>query len=514
MEHINPTTGRAGVIVPEGIMFKSEAAFKALRKLLLDKNYLYAVVSLPAGVFNPYSGVKTSVLLMDKTIARKTDKILFAKIENDGFDLGAQRKPIDKTDLPKALEIINKYKDAVLNNESFDCSDANVLLVEKEKIKANTDYNLSVDRYRINGNARQVKYEMVKLGDVLDYEQPAQYIVESENYNDSYKTPVLTAGKTFILGYTNEVNGIYSENLPVIIFDDFTTATKLVDFPFKVKSSAMKILKAKKEVANIKFLYYTMQKIDFNSSDHKRYWISQYSQIKIPLPPLSIQQEIVNKIEGWQKIIDGAKQVIENYKPQIDIDPEWEMVKLGEVCEVNPKKSELKDLPLSTIVSFVPMSDINENQIDFESKEERLLEEVYSGYTYFKNDEVLLAKVTPCFENGKAGIAKNLNNGIGFGSSEFYVFRCTDRVLPVWIYLNITSERFRKLGEEQMTGTGGLQRVPKDFLLNYEITVPSISVQHEIVNQIAQERQWINSNKELKKIFEQKIKHEINKLWI
>jgi len=141
MEHINPTTGRAGVIVPEGIIFQSATAYKALRKLLVDKHYLYAVVSLPAGVFNPYSGVKTSILLMDKIIARKNDKILFIKIENDGYDLGAQRKPIDKTDLPKASEIINLYKEAVQNNESFACIDTNVLVVEKEKIKTNIDYN-------------------------------------------------------------------------------------------------------------------------------------------------------------------------------------------------------------------------------------------------------------------------------------------------------------------------------------------------------------------------------------
>jgi restriction endonuclease S subunit len=140
--------------------------------------------------------------------------------------------------------------------------------------------------------------------------------------------------KSFLLGYTNEENGIFpAENLPVIIFDDFTTATKFVDFPFKVKSSAMKILKAKENV-NISYAFYMMQKLNFDASQHKRYWISQYSKIQIPLPPLEVQEQIVAEIEKYQKVIDGAKQVVENWKPSFRIDPSWEMVELGEVCEV------------------------------------------------------------------------------------------------------------------------------------------------------------------------------------
>lgn len=108
---------------------------------------------------------------------------------------------------------------------------------------------------------------------------------------------------------------------------------------------------------------------------------------------------------------------------------EYEMVVLSDVCEINPKKSEIKNLPEDTFVSFVPMADINENSMDFIPKEERKLSEVFGGYTYFQNNDVLVAKVTPCFENGKAGVAKNLRNGIGFGSSEYYILRCSEKVL-------------------------------------------------------------------------------------
>ena len=153
------------------------------------------------------------------------------------------------------------------------------------------------------------KWEMVRLGDVLDYEQPTKYIVESTNYSDEFKTPVLTAGQSFILGYTDETENIFT-NYPVIIFDDFTAAIKYVDFSFKVKSSAMKILKAS-QAADIKYLFYYMGTIKTDTQLHKRYWISKYANIEIPLPPLPVQQKIAD-------ILNRASALIEKRKAQID----------------------------------------------------------------------------------------------------------------------------------------------------------------------------------------------------
>ena len=132
------------------------------------------------------------------------------------------------------------------------------------------------------------------LEDVLDYEQPQIYIVNSTDYSDGYKTPVLTPGKSFILGYTNEVTGICN-CLPVIIFDDFTTESKYVDFPFKVKSSAMKILHARGEI-NLKYVALFMSVTRLAGDTHKRYWISEYSKIPVPIPPLREQGRIVSAV--------------------------------------------------------------------------------------------------------------------------------------------------------------------------------------------------------------------------
>ena len=142
----------------------------------------------------------------------------------------------------------------------------------------------------------------IPLGDVADYEQPTKYLVNSTVYNDNYPIPVLTAGKTFILGYTNEDEGIYfASKSPVIIFDDFTTANKWVDFDFKAKSSAMKMITSKNEkFALLKYIYYWLNTLPNNQidGDHKRQWISNYANKLIPIPPLSVQIEIVKILDA------------------------------------------------------------------------------------------------------------------------------------------------------------------------------------------------------------------------
>lgn len=310
-EHLTKT-GRAAIIVPEGIVFQSQTAYKKLREMLVDGNYLYGVISLPAGVFNPYSGVKTSILLIDKTLAKERDSILFVKLNNDGFDLGAQRREIKGSEIPDVINIVKDYQKGV-DVEGRE----NVVLAKKSEI-AGQDYILVGERY----NAGAI------------------------------------------------------------------TATV------------------------------------------------------------------------------------------------WPTTKLGEVCEINPKKSEL-NLPPDTAVSFVPMAAINEHCRDFQAKEVKMIGEVYSGYTYFRDGDVLLAKVTPCFENGKSGIANGLTNCIGFGSSEFFVLRPkAGLVLADYIYRIISMDTFINQGKQKMTGTGGLQRIPRDFIANYMISLPPLTVQEEIVAEI------------------------------
>lgn len=310
-EHLNPK-GKAGIIVPEGIIFQSGTAYKDLRKMLVE-NYLYAVVSLPAGVFNPYSGVKTSILLMDKEIAKQRDEILFIKIDNDGYNLGAQRSAVKGGQLQEAIKLTHNF---IATEDLEETPIAHI--VPKAEIAKNGDYNLSGERYKI-------------------------------------------------------------------------------------------------DVINVS---------------------------KFPI------------------------------------------VSVEEVAKINPLKSEIKNLSPELEVSFVPMADLNENQISFEPSQSKQIKEVFNGYTYFENEDVLIAKVTPCFENGKAGVARNLKNGIGFGSSEFYVLRTEGRIKSDFLYRLLTTNKFQQYAIPKMTGTGGLRRVPKNVFAEFKIPLPPLSVQEEIVAEI------------------------------
>lgn len=163
--------------------------------------------------------------------------------------------------------------------------------------------------------------EFKTLDSLISYVQPGPYIVSSTEYDTHYSTPVLTAGQSFILGYTNEEEGIYnaSPQKPVIIFDDFTTSFHWVDFDFKVKSSALKILKVKdKQEADFRYIYMAMKTILFIPTNHMRHWISLYSKFEIPLPPLNIQKEIVSILDSFTSLIDKMKQEVELRKKQMD----------------------------------------------------------------------------------------------------------------------------------------------------------------------------------------------------
>ncbi|WQR63860.1 restriction endonuclease subunit S [Helicobacter pylori] len=244
--------------------------------------------------------------------------------------------------------------------------------------------------------------EFRKLGEVLEYDQPNKYCVTSKEFDKSYPTPVLTAGKTFILGYTNEKDNIYqaSKSSPVIIFDDFTTATQWVDFPFKVKSSAMKILLPKNPTINIRFIFFYMQTIPYNiSGEHTRQWISRYSQITIPIPPLEIQQEIVKILDAFTELNTELKARKKQYEYYQNMLLDFKGIHL------NHKDAKMSAKPYPKRLQTL-LQTLAPKGVEFKTLEEVF--EIKNGYTPSKNNPEFWEKGTiPWFrmedirENGR-----------------------------------------------------------------------------------------------------------------
>jgi|WetSurMetagenome_2_1015567.scaffolds.fasta_scaffold05303_6 type I restriction enzyme M protein len=325
-EHL-AVNGRAGIIVPEGIIFQSATAYKALRKILIEEKFLWAVVSLPAGIFQPYSGVKTSVLLLDKSIAKQQDSIIFIKVANDGFDLGAQRREHNKNDLPRALELLEQFQ----RGETID--DPIALVVSKQKIAQSGDYNLTGDRYKETIKYNTV-YPMVKLGEVCETTSGGTPLKSKTEFYENGTIPWLRSGEVAQGEVTNSEMFITEEGLKNSSAKILPVDTVLVAM-YGATAGQVGILKfataTNQAICGIlpneyfipKFLFYIIKsqkdKLINLAGGGAQPNISQaiIKNIEIPLPPLEVQKAIIEEIEQYQKVIDGAKQVVEQFETKI-----------------------------------------------------------------------------------------------------------------------------------------------------------------------------------------------------
>ena len=347
MEHLN-STGRAGVIVPEGIVFQSANAYKELRKKLVDENYLYAVVSLPSGVFNPYSGVKTTILLLDRQLAKKTDKVLFVEIQNDGFDLGAQRRETpDKNDLPKALEFIHQWQNSINTQTEFTTESKLVTVVEKSKLAENEEYNLTASRYKVAQDFSNCKWDIVKVGDICETTSGGTPLKSREDFYYPQEIPWINSGEVrngeiyqankYIsrIGLEKSSAKIVPANSVLVAMYGATAGqVGLLKIEASTNQAICSILPNKR--FNPKFLYYVLSSktndlIEMSVVGAQPN-ISQgiIKNIEIPLPPLDVQEEIVLKIQEEEKAIEECKKLIKLHQDKINtkIQSIW-----GDNCE-------------------------------------------------------------------------------------------------------------------------------------------------------------------------------------
>jgi type I restriction enzyme S subunit len=236
--------------------------------------------------------------------------------------------------------------------------------------------------------------------------------------------------------------------------------------------------------------------------------------IEVPLPSLEIQNKIVEILKKALHLIDKRKAQIEALDQltqsvflEMFGNLKGEKVPLSELCDVNPSKKEIENIDKELPVTFLPMANVSENG-ELDLSESRLIKEVFDGFTYFREGDVLFAKITPCMENGKGAIARNLINNIGFGSTEFHVLRPKENVNSKWLYYLTSLQSFRKQAEANMTGSAGQKRVPKQFFSKYKVVLPPIELQ----NQFAEIVQKIQSQKEITKKSLEELENNFNSL--
>lgn len=523
-EHLNPK-GRAGIIVPEGVIFQSGTAYKDLRKMLID-NYLYSVVSLPAGVFNPYSGVKTSILLLDKELAKKSNQILFIKIDNDGYSLGAQRGEIKGGQLDEAINTAKVFKQSILQETTFENTTI-AHSVDKIEITKNGDFNLSGEKYKLT-DVRLSSFPIVQLGDYIKVDN-GRVLTEFQDDGEIACVKVsdmnLPENLNEIITTSHWIKETSYSLLPInsIIFPKrgaaiATNKKRFTRIPCLIDNNCMGITVNDENILNPRYLFSFMRQFDLksisNSAGIALINNPDIKGVKIPLPPLSIQMEIVDEIEGYQKILNGAKMVVDNYKAEINIDPDWEMVELNALAEIiSGYGFSSSDFKEDNPVKCIKITNVGVREfVDDDSSRlpEDYLKE-YSKYLVNTNDLVIsltrtiissglkVAVVPEAWNNTLvnqrvAGIKPKENANLNF----IYHYLCSDEVYKY------VEEQSRSLMQPNLSITD---------LKKLLIPNPPIETQNEIVARIENEQKLVNANKELIEIFEQKIKDRIAKVW-
>jgi type I restriction enzyme M protein len=502
-EHLSPQ-GRAAIVVPEGIVFQSGAAYKQLREMLV-KTSLVAVVSLPAGVFNPYSGVKTSILILDKRRAKTCDSVLFVKVDNDGFSLGAQRRVAPGDKLPDAKRHLFNFFESCGTFQN--CAMAQK--VTRAQIGEGGEWNLAADRYRI-GPEISSSFEKVLIGDVISTITPPAKL-QKESYLRSGRFPIIDQSQEEIAGWTDNEQAIVQPDKPLVIFGDHTCAVKLVRQPFVQGADGIKILETDDRLLP-EFLYWFLKASPLETDGYKRHF-ADLKRKQVPLPSLAFQREIVAEMEGYQQVINGAKQVVKSYQPYIPVAADWPIVDLSEICSFKnglnfdrtSTGTTLKIIGVSNFKAnlYAPLVDLDEVHLAAPLADDYLV----------RGGDILFVRSNGNPELvGRSVIVPPINEPTTFSGFTIRARFVDERAFPLFYALYFKSRDFADMIKTVGRGAN-IRNLSQGILSEIKVPLPPIEIQKTIAAEIEAEQALVNVNQQLIERFEAKIKSSINRVW-
>ncbi len=530
--HLKPA-GRAAIIVPEGVIFQSGKAYKELRKSLIERG-LYSVVSLPSGVFQPYSGVKTSILLIDDVVAKTQDQILFIKVSNDGFELGAKKRVIESNDLPHALEALDRFRHGRVLESDIS------LLVKKSEIASDGDYNLSADRYKVDVIFGMSRWPVVSLGELED-----QGHIEFLRGQNLAKSEIEPEGKNLCIHY-GELYSIYGPVVKSIASktnssgritskagDVLVPATQTADALGMAIASSIEVSDViiggdinVVRTENKKLLgCYLAYAITFGplkktlAGYAKGVNILHLSNkdlrlLSIPLPPLEFQADLVRNLEEISTIASAARTVIENWKPRFEISSDWPIVELGKLCSIGSSKRVFESEWKSSGVPFYRAREIVRLAKEGSVENELFIsEEMYAEYSekygYPKVGDLMVTGV------GTLGITYLVkkNDRFYFKDGNILWFSNFDeRVRSEYLYYLFATDYIKR--QIQATSEGGT--VGTYTITNAKATkipLPNLEEQDCIIARIQKEEKMIKDLMNFKKQTEEQSSKLISSVW-
>jgi type I restriction enzyme M protein len=528
-EHLN-SKGRAAIVVPEGIIFQSQSAYCDLRRMLVDK-YLAAVISLPAGVFNPYSGVKTSILILDRAVAKASDSIAFFKIENDGFGLGAQRRAVKGSQLPQVKAELGAWLEAVRGGEEAVLETSLGYVVEKKKISEGGDFNLSGERYK-GQVQRSTAWPTSKIGELCEIARGASprpiqdFITTAPDGVNWIKIGDAQIGSKYIRSTKEKVTPEGAAKSRYVKPGDFILSNSMsFGRPYIMATDGCihdgwLLLRPKSDIVDQDYLYHIL-----SSGPVYAQFVRQatggvvnnlnsgiVAEVEIPLPPLEMQREIVAEIEGYQKVIDGARAVLKNYRSHIPIDPAWPVVELGDVCSFasGGTPSKANDAYWSGKIPWVSAKDLK-------------VEQIYDAGLHI-SDKAIAESATQMIPAGSLLVlvrGMGLANGVpicevmvpcAFNQDLKALIPNTDMVHARFLAFALRQQdaHFRKVLE---TAAHGTLKLNSDALRKTNIPLPPLEIQQTIVAEIEVEQALVRANGQLIARFDKKIEAAIARVW-